>query len=60
MIPTTDELIEQLTVLQADENQHAFRETLHSLVRLAKVEGRLELTREAKEALHSYTSGSLH
>lgn len=60
MIPTTDELIEQLTALQDASNQHAFRETLHSLVRLAKVEGRLEVTREANAALNAWPAGGLH
>jgi hypothetical protein len=60
VIHSTDDLIEQLTAMQDTSNQHAFRETLYSLVRLAKVEGRLEITREANDALHAYPAGSLH
>lgn len=57
---TTDELIEQMTAMQDPRNQHAFRETLRSIVRLARVEERLEARGIAIAHQAEMTAETLH
>lgn len=57
---TSDDCIEQLTQNQPPHNQHAFRETLRTIVRLAKSEGRIEAIEAGREALRAMSDRSLH
>lgn len=56
-VTTSDEFIEQLTQCQPVANQKAFRDTLQSIVRLAKSEARNEALMNERDAL---AARSLH
>jgi hypothetical protein len=60
MTQGTDVLIEELTAQQDPRNQHQFRETLRSIVRMAQAEGRLNAMNEAREHLEVISNRSLH
>lgn len=56
----TDVLIEQLVSIQEPRNQQKFRDTLQSIVALAKAEGRLEASKTAREYIAALNVRSLH
>lgn len=57
---TVDQCIEELTQNQPQHNQHAFREMLHSIVRLAKSEARVEAINVARDHLLSHLAERVH
>lgn len=56
----TDVLIDQLVSIQEPRNQQKFRDTLQSIVLMARAEGRLEATNTALAFQAALTTRSLH
>lgn len=56
----TDVLIEQLVSIQEPRNQQKFRDTLQSIVLMARAEGRLEAAQTAREYITAINTRSLH
>lgn len=56
----TDVLIEQLVSIQEERNQQKFRDTLTSIVLMARAEGRLEAMNTAVAFQAALATRSLH
>lgn len=56
----TDVLIDQLVSIQEPSNQQKFRDTLTSIVLMARAEGRIDAMNTALEFQAAQTTRSLH